>query len=98
AGLSPMRKSESGPTGRKRPDVRLFRFLRVVFSVVFFLVFPLFLRRRIFSSSRKALPCNGRAFFVVNRLYFPKKIFRSVNEMRGTPPALAHMRRPCPAG
>jgi hypothetical protein len=35
----------------------------------------LFLRRRIFSSLRKALHCNWRAFSIVDRLYFFSKIF-----------------------
>src|SRR5262249_40748886 len=41
----------------------------------FFHCFPLFLRRRLFSSSRKALHCNWRAFFIVDRLYFSKNFW-----------------------
>src|SRR5262249_37991294 len=67
---------ESRPTGRMHapgcPTVPTA--LRIVFSVVFFIVFPLFLRRQLFSSPRKDLACNSRAFSLVNRLYFSKKI------------------------
>jgi len=54
--------------------------LRIVLSIVshcschcfplFFSLFPLFLRRRLFSQPRKALHCNWRTFSIVNRLYF----------------------------
>jgi hypothetical protein len=41
-----------------------------LFCALFFSCFPLFLRRRLFSRPRKALHCNWRRFFPVNRLYF----------------------------
>src|SRR5262249_55537571 len=46
---------------------------RQLLRALFFSCFPLFLRRRFFSSLRKALHCNWRAFSPVNRLYFSEK-------------------------
>src|ERR1041385_6265002 len=46
----------------------------------FFHCFPLFLRRRVFSSLRKALHCSWRAFSIVDRLYFFRKNFPSARD------------------
>src|SRR5262249_34886244 len=59
------------PTGRMHPAGC--PTVPFALRVVFFHCFPLFLRRRLFSSPRKALACNWRAFSIVNRLYFSKK-------------------------
>jgi hypothetical protein len=48
----------------------------------------LFLRRRIFSSLRKALHCNWRAFSIVDRLYFFSKIFGRFGPARAAPSML----------
>ena len=59
-----------------RPSQRLFPTVPIALRIVFFHCLPLFLRRRHFSSPRKALHCNWCAFSIADRLYFSRKIFR----------------------
>src|SRR5215472_2604848 len=60
----------------RRPTGRTHAFARMsddCSAHCFFHCLPLFLRRRLFLSPRKALHCNWRAFSIADRLYFSRK-------------------------